>query len=190
MTRHPATEGGAVEQVAALLDDGLDVDDIAATLAMSEAEVGRIARALAERVPAPRNPLEDRTPEPQADPKLEEDEAPRPPSRDQVKVAALVVEHSTSGTDLDDLAGALGVRHAVEPAERWLAALAATPEPAHVHDPGPAWDEDGTAYAWCASCSTRWDRASCDICGLPVTALVIAESGLRRHRHHRTEATA
>ena len=45
------------------------------------------------------------------------------PTREQVRVAALLCAHATSGTDLDDLAGVLGVRHAVEPAERWLNAL-------------------------------------------------------------------
>lgn len=41
----------------------------------------------------------------------------------QVKAAAVLVRHATSGWDLDDLAGALGIRHAVEPAARWIASL-------------------------------------------------------------------
>lgn len=51
-----------------------------------------------------------------------DDDSPTP-TREQVRVAALLCAHATSGTDLDDLAGVLGVRHAVEPAERWLNAL-------------------------------------------------------------------
>ena len=51
-----------------------------------------------------------------------DDDSPTP-TREQVRVAALLCAHATSGTDLDDLAGVLGVRHAVELAERWLNAL-------------------------------------------------------------------
>lgn len=59
-----------------------------------------------------------------------DDDSPTP-TREQVRVAALLCAHATSGTDLDDLAGVLGVRHAVEPAERWLNALSrAAAEPA------------------------------------------------------------
>lgn len=60
-----------------------------------------------------------------------DDDSPTP-TPEQVRVAALLCAHATSGTDLDDLAGVLGVRHAVEPAERWLNALsraAAEPRP-------------------------------------------------------------
>ncbi len=52
----------------------------------------------------------------------------------------------------------------------------------HVHDVGPAWDEDGTPYALCATCGHRWDRQTCEVCGLNVTGLVIA--GAARHPHH------
>lgn len=91
-----------------------------------------------------------------------DDDSPTP-TREQVRVAALLCAHATSGTDLDDLAGVLGVRHAVEPAERWLngrllvedddAVLAAGPQP-------------------------------CEVCGLNVTAQKIAETGRARHPWH------
>ena len=55
-------------------------------------------------------------------------------------------------------------------------------QPEHVHDVGPAWDEDGTPYALCATCGHRWDRQTCEVCGLNVTGLVIA--GAARHPHH------
>ena len=77
------------------------------------------------------------------------------------------------------VAGAYGVPHPHVPTE----------QPEHVHDVGPAWDEDGTPYAHCATCGHRWDRQPCDICGLPVTGLVIAQDGRARHRHHRPEAS-
>jgi hypothetical protein len=57
------------------------------------------------------------------------------------------------------------------------------PPPWHVHDPFPVVDEAGVWHAEC-ECGTRWDRASCDICGVPVAALHIAQTGLRRHAHH------
>lgn len=58
------------------------------------------------------------------------------------------------------------------------------PAPEHVHDVGPAWDEDGTPYALCATCGHRWDRQPCEVCGLNVTGLVIARTGRARHPHH------
>lgn len=298
-----------VERVEHLLHDSAP-DEIAVLLNISEAEVRRIAQLLDERGPADHVPTGEEAqalveavealPEPVDDPT---------PTREQVKAAAVVIGRATSGSDLGDLAGMLGIGHAVEAAERWIDArdradytgLAAemaeaftaidaavdaiTPEqvearladilgkkpaetwgvdatqapmsapgdattptkpdtlaparpmtqrladhvvsytdldaladvlveasepeqihkpepasivaeanandwppPGHVHDPFPVADETGTFHAQC-ECGTRWDKASCDMCGLPVTALVIAQTGLRRHKHHRTEAT-
>ena len=66
------------------------------------------------------------------------------------------------------------------PPEAWIGGPGDGVE--HVHDVGPAWDEDGTPYALCATCGHRWDRQTCEVCGLNVTGLVIA--GAARHPHH------
>ncbi|HMU81532.1 MAG TPA: hypothetical protein PKC57_14835, partial [Microthrixaceae bacterium] len=111
-----------------------------------------------------------------------------------------------------------GIRHAVEPAERWLnareraaaapvaptpttvlegvqrakerlrehiAAYAAPQQPIHVHEPFPVADDTGTWHAEC-ECGTRWTSTLCDWpgCSLTVTALVVAQTGLPRHKHH------
>lgn len=126
MSRHPQPSN--VEQVERMLDDGLDVDEIAVALRLSESEVGRIAGLLAERGPA--DPAPDVDVQAVADDVDALDDGqlydgPVAPTGTQVKAAAVLVRRATSGTDLDDLAGALGIRHAVEPAERWLQARAA-----------------------------------------------------------------
>jgi hypothetical protein len=191
-TKNPPTQ---VEQIASLLDEGCAPDEIA--------------------VPAP------------------------VPTKEAVRAAAVLCRRATSGTDLDDLAGALGIRHAVEPAERWLnareraAAQYASGTPStvregvhrakerlrehvagyaieqpptgivvgdvvppgprievtagavtvHQHEPFPVADERGIFHAEC-ECGTRWDRTACDVCGLTVTALVIANTGRARHPWH------
>lgn len=53
----------------------------------------------------------------------------------------------------------------------------------HVHEPFPVADERGIFHAEC-ECGARWDRAACDVCGLPVAALHIAKTGTARHAHH------
>ena len=170
------------------------------------------------------------------------DDVERPPTREEVQAAALLCRRAVSGTDLDDLAGALGIRHAVEPAERWLnarqraAAQFASGTPSsvlegvqrakerlrehvagyaieqsptgivvgdvvppgprievtagavtvHQHEPFPVADDTGTWHAEC-ECGTRWTSTLCDWpgCGAVVTALVVAQTGLPRHKHHR-----
>lgn len=130
------------------------------------------------------------------------------PTREQVRVAALLCAHATSGTDLDDLAGVLGVRHAVEPAERWLNALsraAAEPPrppmaqallehlvPIVVDDALPpdtvtvvSQDDEGALVDAVVLVNVlAAGPQPCEVCGLNVTAQKIAETGRARHPWH------
>lgn len=96
-------------------------------------------------------------------------------------LAAAAVEHVHDPTDdglIPSIPHVIAAGQGDEPPARVVY------EP-HVHDPFPVADEAGVWHAEC-ECGTRWDRASCDICGVPVAALHIARTGLRRHAHHRT----
>jgi hypothetical protein len=139
------TLSGVVEVVDRYLDDGMTVGQIAATLRLPVAEVGRIARLIEERGPAEPAPDVDVQAVAEEVDALDVDEdEPEAPTRIQVKAAALLACRATSGADLDDLAGMLGIRHAVEPAERWLAARAAGM--AYISEPAAADDNHDDCF--------------------------------------------
>lgn len=241
-TKPPTT----VEQIGSLLDEGCAPDEIAVLLRLDEREVRRVVQLLAEATYETLVPADTLAPQPGDDEPADDaaglDDVERPPTREEVQAAALLCRRAVSGTDLDDLAGALGIRHAVEPAERWLnarqraAAQFASGTPSsvlegvqrakerlrehvagyaieqsptgivvgdvvppgprievtagavtvHQHEPFPVADDTGTWHAEC-ECGTRWTSTLCDWpgCGAVVTALVVAQTGLPRHKHHR-----
>lgn len=181
----------------AVIDNGLraghSIDQIRATVArvwpdVTATEVERAARMLRECRPTDPDPLTDSEiqaitdeigalPDPRDGwPRVgTSDTIDRAAALQQVAAAAVVARHSTTGTDLDDLLGALGLGHAHEVAVR-----AEQPdlevvdlEVAHVHDPGPAWNERGVSYAWC-ECGAEWWRGPCPTCGQVVAGLDIA----------------
>ena len=280
-------QGGVVEQIGALLDEGCAPDEIGVLLAMDEHEVRRIAQLLDERGPADPAPDVDvqavaaeveTLPDVDGTPALYADDVR--PLLGKVQGPAMarqalvtIADHVDHLDDVRDIASMLGLGPALddwtprasepvenhdthEPEQPPVVASYVVPaplveafaeqdeqraastvldgvqrarqrlaehvasyaapvdvdadyvhevhsaaivlpgpapdpdeQPEHVHDVGPAWDEDGTPYALCATCGHRWDRQPCDICGLPVTGLVIAQDGRARHRHHRPEAS-
>jgi hypothetical protein len=128
----PKTIVGEIDN---LLDD-CTVDEIAVLLGLEIAEVDRIARLLREVGPPDPDPLPVEDIQDAAEQVAALDEpgegwprigtspvVDRGQTLRQVQAATVVIRRATSGTDLDDLAGALGIRHALEVAERaWVRA--------------------------------------------------------------------
>jgi hypothetical protein len=126
--KQPQTIVGKIDR---LLDDHCAVDEIAVLLGLQIDEVDRIARLLREVGPPDPDPLPAADVQDAAEQVAALDEPgegwprigtspviDRGQALRQVQAATVVIRRATSGTDLEDLAGALGIRHAVEVAER------------------------------------------------------------------------